>query len=280
LRHFTTADGARIAYADEGAGRPLVLLHGLMAHKGFFARQAELADTFRLISVDLRGHGDSRADGTALTSIAQLARDVSDLADALELEDAIGIGWSLGASVLWRVLTGPAAPRFAGAVVVDMTARVMNDESWTLGLTPDACDARSAAMRDNFANFSSAAGQNIFAQPVTAERREIADWASAEFARNDPAMIGAIWASLMAEDFRPTLRRIQHPTLIVHGAHSQLYGAGTAEHLAETLPDARIVRFDQSGHAPQLEQPELFNQILRDFAAGLPRTRQVEETNS
>jgi hypothetical protein len=42
LRQFTASDGARIAFRDSGSGRPLVLLHGLMAHSGFFAAQHEL----------------------------------------------------------------------------------------------------------------------------------------------------------------------------------------------------------------------------------------------
>ena len=64
-----------------------------------------------------------------------------------DLHDAIGVGWSLGATVLWHVLAGPAADRFAGAIVVDMTARVLNDAEWDLGLSPEACEARSAAIR-------------------------------------------------------------------------------------------------------------------------------------
>jgi pimeloyl-ACP methyl ester carboxylesterase len=66
--------------------------------------------------------------------------------------------------------------------------------------------------------------------------------------------------------------------LIVRGAQSQLYGPGTAEHLATALPNARCVRFDHSGHAPQLEQPDLFNRIIREFAAGLPQTREQQAT--
>ena len=61
MQFFTTSDGARIAYRDEGEGTPLVLLHGLMAHGGFFREQDELAGPFRLIRVDLRGHGASAA---------------------------------------------------------------------------------------------------------------------------------------------------------------------------------------------------------------------------
>ncbi len=270
MRHFTASDGARIAYSDEGRGRPLVFLHGLMADSAFFERQRALADEFRVIAVDLRGHGRSPA-GPVPPAIGILAKDVAGLASDLELEGAVGIGWSLGAAVLWRVLAGPASSKFEGAVVVDMTPRVLNDQDWGLGLSRETCEARSQAIRDDFPAFAAAAGRAIFASPGVE-----ADRAAAAFAANDPAAIGALWESLVEEDFRPLLPSIRQPTLVVHGAHSHLYGADTAGHLARALPWARAVTFDRSGHAPHLEQPELFNATLREFAATLPPVRQTE----
>jgi pimeloyl-[acyl-carrier protein] methyl ester esterase len=272
LKQFTASDGARIAYSDEGGGRPLVLLHGLMADAGFFDRQRALADSFRIVTVDLRGHGRSPA-GDEPPTIRRLAEDVAELARALELDGAVGVGWSLGAAVLWRVLVGPASQKFAGAVVVDMTPRVLNDGDWDLGLSRETCEARSQAIRDDFPAFAAAAGQAIFAAPGTE-----ADRAAAAFAANDPAAIGALWQSLVEEDFRPLLPSIRQPTLVVHGSHSHLYGADTAGHLVAALPNARVVAFDRSGHAPHLEQPDLFNATLREFAASLPPVRQTEAT--
>jgi pimeloyl-ACP methyl ester carboxylesterase len=272
LRHFTASDGARIAYSDEGCGRPLVLLHGLMADSGFFDRQRALAGDFRVVAVDLRGHGRSPA-GPVPPTIRRLAEDVTGLAGDLRLEGAIGVGWSLGAAVLWRVLAGPASPKFAGSVVVDMTPRVLNDRDWDLGLSRETCEARSQAIRDDFPAFAAAAGQAIFADPGPE-----ADRAAGAFAANDPAAIGALWESLVEEDFRPLLPTIRQPTLVVHGAHSHLYDAETAGHLVDALPTARAVAFERSGHAPHLEQHELFNATLREFAASLPPVRQAETT--
>ena len=277
MQTFTAADGARIAYEDIGTGRPLLLLHGLMAHAGFFEAQHELSDHFRLISVDLRGHGSSKAEGRLL-SVELLASDIAVLAQALDLEGAVGIGWSLGAAVLWRVLAGPQGRRFAGSVIVDMSPRVLNDGDWQLGLSREACDARTAAIRDDFSAFAVNAGQAIFAQPIAEAKRGTAEWASFEFARNDPASIEAIWTSLVDEDFRAGLAGIDQPTLVIHGAHSQLYGPGTADHLVHSLPDARAVRFDRSGHAPHMEEPQLFNRLIREFAASLPETREAHAT--
>jgi pimeloyl-ACP methyl ester carboxylesterase len=276
LHSFTTADGARIHYREQGEGRPLVMLHGLMAHSGFFRGQDTLSDSFRLVAIDFRGHGASRNAGGTLT-VEQLADDVAELAEALDLEGAVGIGWSLGASVLWHVLAGPTGSRFAGAVVIDMTARVLNESGWELGLTSEACEARRVAIRDDFEAFAFGAGQAIFAQPVDERCRSVADWASEEFARNDSEAIGALWASLVGQDFRTLLGRIAQPTLVVHGARSQLYGATTAEHLVRLLPDARAIEFGASGHAPQIEEPELFNRTIRDFADRLSRSPETQK---
>ena len=275
LPQIAARDGSCLFYRDEGAGRPVVLLHGMMAHGGFFDGQRALAADFRLVTVDLRGHGRSR-NGAAGATVETLAGDVAELIDRLDLEGAIGVGWSLGAAVLWRLLSGGAGRRFAGAMIVDMTPKVLNGDGWTLGLSPDMCDARRQAMAEDFPAFAVAAGSAIFAQPVREEHRALAAWAGAEFARNDAAAIAAIWASLVEEDLRAALPRIFQPTLVVHGAHSQLYGSATAEHLVAALPNARAVPFPRSGHAPHLEEPERFNALLRQFAASLPPVFQTQ----
>jgi pimeloyl-ACP methyl ester carboxylesterase len=269
LQHFTASDGVRIAYRDEGAGRPILLLHGLMAHSGFFEPQGALADNFRLIRMDLRAHGES---GAGEPSVARIAADVAELAERLDLGGAIGVGWSLGASVLWRLLAGPVSDRFAAAVVIDMTPRVLNGGDWALGLSQEHCDARAEAMRADFPAFARAAGAAIFAESAEVG---LGAWAGDEFARNDPAAIRALWFSLVAEDLRPFLSGIAQPTLVVHGSHSHLYGADTAEELTRALPNARALAFRRSGHAPHLEEPELFNAAIRDFAATLPPVHPV-----
>ena len=282
MQVFTTSDGTRLAYRDSGSGTPLVLLHGLMAHAGFFEGQDALAERIpdhrhrpaRPWRLRRRGRG-------AAPTVERMAADVTELAAALDLEGAIGVGWSLGATVLWHVLAGPAGRRFAGAVVVDMTARVRNDAEWDLGLSPEACEARSIAIRDDFESFAldrrpgdlrPAGGARGTASSPTGP--------AAEFARNDAGAMASVWASLVRQDVRALLDRIAHPTLIVHGGRSELYGEDTADHLVAALPHARAVRFENSGHAPHLEEPELFNATLKDFADRLSPARATQNSTS
>jgi pimeloyl-ACP methyl ester carboxylesterase len=269
LVEFTASDGVQIHYGESGSGRPLLLLHGLMAHSGFWGPQQPLSASFRLIAPDLRGHGQSRADPQTV-KVERLVRDIEELADTLDLRDGFVVGWSLGASIGWPLLAGPAGRRFAGSVVVDMTPKVLNEGDWSLGLSLELVEARAAAFRDDFPAFAQAAGSAVLAQPVADGKAELAAWAGSEFARNDNRAMSALWASLAEQDHRPLLPRIGQPTLIIRGANSYLYGPDTARYLQAALPSARVVEFSGSGHAPNLEEPELFNNQIIDFAARLP----------
>lgn len=279
MNFLTASDGAAIAYHDEGEGRPFVFLHGLMANADFFGPQRALAASgFRVVRIDLRGHGRTPAGATPPT-LERLAADVGELAEALGLEGGVAIGWSLGASVVWRLLAGRWSPRFAGAVVIDMTPCVLNHGDWALGLSHDHVAARRQAIADDFPTFAAAAGAAIFAQPLDDRTAPMARWAAEEFVRADGEAVSALWASLVEEDFRAALRGIRQPTLVVHGAHSHLYGADTADHIVAALPNGRGLQFDRSGHSPHLEQPERFNRALTDFAASLPPVHATELTD-
>jgi pimeloyl-ACP methyl ester carboxylesterase len=118
----------------------------------------------------------------------------------------------------------------------------------------------------------------VLAPPIVDRKAELAAWAAEEFARNDPAAMGALWASLAEQDHRALLARIEQPTLIVRGAHSYLYGAETSHFLARALPHARIVEFSRSGHAPAIEEPELFNSTIRSFVAELAPVHEAAAT--
>src|SRR5512138_599834 len=98
---FNLPDGARLYYEDKGEGRSILFIHGLWMSSRFFQRQvARLSKRFRVIAVDLRGHGRSSHVMRGHT-VANYARDIRSLIDGLGLNDVILAGWSMGAFVLW-----------------------------------------------------------------------------------------------------------------------------------------------------------------------------------
>jgi pimeloyl-ACP methyl ester carboxylesterase len=91
-----TPDGGTVHAVEKGEGRPLVLLHGITLRADVWAPQFhQLADHHRVIAVDLRGHGTSRA-GEAGYGIGRLGDDLATLLTALDLHHAVLVGHSMG----------------------------------------------------------------------------------------------------------------------------------------------------------------------------------------
>jgi pimeloyl-[acyl-carrier protein] methyl ester esterase len=275
---LTLRDGVNLAYEDVGQGPLLLLVHGWGVNGRFFHPQIEaLADSFRLIAPDLRGHG--RTPGVAPMTIGQLADDVTQLTEALDLTDVVGVGWSMGAQVLWTALLGPARPRFVGMVAVDMGPRIVSDGGWTLGVKrgyeSSTAPMLQQVMQADWPAYAAFLANGLVADGAQGERTELIAWVTAEVSKNVPGPLADLWGSVTVQDFRDTLGGLDLPVLIAHGAKSQLYTAQTAADLAARLPDARIVAFEHSGHAPNLEEPETFNTTIADFAQaifGNPKT--------
>ena len=91
--YFNTADSAHLYYEMRGTGRPLVLIHGWQCSHVFWQRNVdELARDFTVVTLDLRGHGNS-SKGLHGITIKQFACDVYDLINYLDLKDAVVMGW-------------------------------------------------------------------------------------------------------------------------------------------------------------------------------------------
>lgn len=242
-----------------------MFLHGWSCHGGFFAGQmAALADAFHVLAPDMPGHGLS--PGNAEISVAAGAGAVLELLESRDLSGVTLVGWSMGAHVAYDVLRQGGAERVDRLVVVDMTPKVLNCSDWRLGVSSGIDAARSAralaAMRSDWPRYVPHVVENMFASGGGGDWR---GFACAEIAKNDGAVMAAAWESLAAQDFRSFLPAIAMPTVIAHGARSRIYSPDVARYQAAAIPDARVVRFEMSGHSPHLEEAERFTEMLRDF---------------
>ena len=273
---YETGAGRRLhveaAGPPSGGARPIVLLHGWACHAGYFAPQLEgLGDRFRLVAPDLRGHRFSHQPGDR-PDIATLAGDVAALLALLPSGPApVLVGWSMGALVAFDLI-GRQGGEVAGLVVVDMTPRVVNDNDWQRGLLggygPAQAERAPELMRRDWPHWVETFLPTVFAAgraPDTALR----DWVAREMHACDADAMAALWRAITDADDRALLPSIKAPTLIVRGAESQLYGPDTAAWLKQAMPTAEIATVARAGHAPHLEQPEIFNRLLAEFVAGI-----------
>jgi len=269
--------GGLLEFDDAGSGPVIVFLHGWSLGKGAFSIQRrELSDRYRIVVPDMRGHGNStkfvNGDG-----IDTLASDLEQLLVQLDLDNVILVGWSMGALVAWEFAQGPQGGRVAGIVTIDMVPRVLNGDGWQHGLRSGThlydVDIDLTKMRDDWRAFTRAYVPKVFFDGKTDERRALIDTMVDLVSDNDVDSMASLWTSLVRADFVDAVQELDVPTLITYGKLSQIYAEEAAAWMDQHIPNSQRIGFVDSGHAPHLEEPQLFNESLVGFADGLQRNR-------
>lgn len=267
------SDGARIRIRERGSRASVLFVHGWAMNGGLFDGLVDvLPRNIGAISLDLRGHGSSSRTGSA--TVEQLGSDLVELADQLGLQNIVVCGWSMGAMALWSAAADPRfSGRVAGYVVVDMSPRIANDAEWRLGLSDGRnLDVTLDAAKPMRADWPSAVRR--FAPRILAlgaDRPSVLAALETAALEQDPDYMAALWESTARQDFRAQLRSLTAPTLAVYGEKSQLYAAASSRFIARESPYGRAVGFQNSGHAPHLEEPQRFAAVLADFVASVTR---------
>lgn len=263
-----TASG-RLATASAGEGPPLVCLHGLGATKAsFLPTLAALADTHRVIAVDMPGFGDSGKPLRAAYDAPFFARSVVELLDALELDRADFAGNSMGGRV--AIELGFAHPDRVGRLVLLSPALAwLRDRSWArlLGLPlpklallqPNAPALTDAIVRRLLPGGStgwSAAGVDEFLRAFRTPRGRHAFYESARrIYLDEPHGDHGFWKRLA---------NLEPDALFVWGRQDTLVPIAFRGHVEKALPSATHLELD-CGHVPQLEAPEKTHRAMREF---------------
>lgn len=261
-------DGAAMAYADSGAGPPILLVHGWAAHGGFFADlSARLARTHRVLSPTLRGHPGS-PHGSSPCTIETLADDIAHFAAALDLKHVTALGWSMGAMAIWAAAPKLGA-RIEAIVAEDMAPRLVNDAGWRDGLAggyaAEDIPATLAEIGADWPAYVVRFAPRMFAPAVCAARPDLVAWAAGEMSKADPATMASFWRSMTGQDFRAALARIAQPMLVIHGGDSQVYPDAATAFVARAAPNAQRIVIPGAGHVPHLEAPDAFFHHVEAF---------------
>lgn len=262
---FVTVNGLRIHYLEWGdaAKPPLILLHGIgrVAHT-FDHIAPRFASRYRVMAVDMRGHGDSGWDPKGAYLVEDYVKDIEGLAQQLKLRDIVIWGNSTGGRVA-QVFAG-LHPNLVAAVISEDVGPERPRE------IADGMTARLKAEDER----GWASEEELFAQqkasnPRTAEEvlRAYVRYGSKKRAdgriiwKRDPAI---------GNGFVPTelwrfVREIKAPIIYVLGGRSTIVPAATQEELRKVLPQARIATVAGAGHYPSEENPAEFLTIVDGF---------------
>jgi non-heme chloroperoxidase len=257
---ITLPGGVELSYSDQGQGPTIVLLHGVCMSRRFFERNlAGLSAHHRVVAVDFRSHGDSpRVEGGH--TVAQYARDVRGLIEALDLHDVILLGWSMGAMVVWDYLDQYADHRLVGVVIVSQGPSDLLQPGWDHGVADiPTLHASVALMQDDLTGF--------FAGFVPLMFKVELGGATAARLLDAVVSVGANAGSLIfldqtQRDYRTVIPAFTVPHLLVWGRDEKVVPVAAGEWLLDHLPSAELHLFEESGHCPMWEQPEEFNTVV------------------
>lgn len=261
-----TNDGTRIFYDEQGQGPPLVLIHGWCFSGRFFVRNVDaLAEHARVITIDLRGHGNSDKPSYGYR-VSRLARDVYDVLGALGLRDVTLLGWSLGCPVIWSYLELFGRERLAQAVFVEQSPRQYYGLDWKFAHASCFDDASLAFMQAQvelaIADFDRNQIASIMATEPSEEERELF---LSEMRKAPPFARNAIMADHTRKDWRDLLPTINLPSLVLVARKDKVFPWQGPAWVGEHIPGAQTVYFENSSHALFLDEPDKFNDTVIAF---------------
>jgi pimeloyl-ACP methyl ester carboxylesterase len=266
---YIHCNGADIYYEDLGWGQPIVFMHGVMAGLRFFQPQLDgLSNDYRTIAFDFRGHGRSSKTEMGHT-LPQYARDLHTLLERLELEDVVLVGWSMGALVSWEYVKQYGNHRLKALVDVDMEVTRFKWEDYEYG-TSDLDNLRDTLMAfqtDHIELIQEITEPLLMHPPSPSTRKLIMD----ELSRTPPPIKCAILFDCTFRDYREMLSKLDIPILVMAGADDKWRPIVNVKNVLKYAPHARFELFEESGHILSIEEPEKFNNVLKDFIKSLPQ---------
>jgi pimeloyl-ACP methyl ester carboxylesterase len=246
-------NGIEIDYEATGSGPVVLLSHGYGSTRHMWDDQHRaLGDRWRVVSWDMRGHGQTDSpDAPAQYSVALTVADMRALLGHVGAERAVIGGLSLGGYVSLAFALAHAGLTRA-LVICDSGPGYRNAEArvaWN-----QRAEERAAALEaKGLQALSRRSRETQQAQHRSAQG--LAHAARGMLAQEGSAVIDGLAA-------------IRVPTLIVVGDQDQPFVA-PCEYMAKKIPGARLEVIPGAGHSSNLDQPEAFNRVLRDFLASL-----------
>ncbi|CAN5909515.1 bromoperoxidase [soil metagenome] len=257
-------------YEDRGSGRPVVLIHGWPLSGGSWEKQSQMliASGFRVITYDRRGFGRSSAPSTGY-DYDTLAGDLSKIIEKLSLADAALVGFSMGGGEVARYMGKYAGKGVSKVAFISaVTPALRKDGNNPDGAPTEIFEGMKQKIEQDRYKFLDGFMHDFFNKKLLGGS-DISDEALKAFGgvaagSSYGAMLKCVDAWL--EDFRPDLKAIKQPTLVVHGGADKIVPAEVSgKRMMQFVPHAKVNIIDDAPHGLSWTHATHLNKLLLEF---------------
>jgi non-heme chloroperoxidase len=267
----TGGGGLKLSVQETGdpQGKPILFIHGFSQCCLAWNKQlhSDLATDFRLVAMDIRGHGRSEKPRDVYGDSKLWADDVQAVITALDLEQPVLSGWSYGGVIISDYVNFYGEDSIAGTHWVGAVSR-LGDPLLQAGFVG----------ADFVATFPGLLSERL-EEGIAALQQFLRLCAHKELPPEDfyfflgynaivpPHVRGGLFSRHLDND--PVIERMRKPMLLSYGERDAIVLLSMGQHIARLAKQAKLSVYPDVGHAPFWEAPERFNRELREFRAGL-----------
>ncbi|HVE45220.1 MAG TPA: alpha/beta hydrolase [Acidimicrobiales bacterium] len=249
-------------------GQAMLFAHGFGCDQNMWRFVApRFEPDFKVVLFDHMGAGGSDTssyDPGRYTSLHAYADDVVDICHELDLSDVIFVGHSV-ASMMGVLAAIKEPDLFAKLVLVGPSPRYIDEGSYLGGFARDDIEELLESLESNYLGWSSAMAPVIMGAP---DRPELGEELTASFCRSDPDIARQFAGVTFLSDNRADLAKVPTPTLVLQCTNDAIAPVAVGEFVRDTIPDAKLVMLDATGHCPNLSAPDETFEAIAAFVRG------------
>lgn len=265
MKALRVSTGADIAYYDSGAGETILFVHSFGHNKNMWSPQLTyfLEHDWRVIAVDLPGHGDS-SFVLASHTVDLIAQSVIEVLDALKVPRVVLAGTSIGGYIALRMWA--RRPDLIRALVLSNTKAEKDTDEIVARRRGQIANLQ----QNGLAEFIRTGAPRRLSPRTLEDRPWVLDAITMmNFTVSLEANAATLEAMAQRQDDTATLSTIDVPTLIISGSDDAFIPRTAAAVLNNGIKNSQWHSIDGTGHASNLEHPTEFNRLVHDFLTSL-----------
>ena len=251
-----------VNYTDVGYEEApvIIFIHGFPLNMSMWNKQVELfKGNFRVITYDIRGHGDSDT-GNESFSIDLFVNDLISLMDVLRIKKATLCGLSMGGYIALNAIEC-YPDRFDAVVLCDTTCRKDSPVAKT-----KRKKTIESIIKNGVINYASESLKTLFApDSFTTKADEISCVKKMILNTTELSLCSTLLALSSRNDTCSALKDIKVPVLILVGEEDAITPPDFAQFMHQNIKDSTLQIINSAGHLSNLENPEEFNHHLKKF---------------